>query len=510
MRENENRFRLLFEGHDAIMLLTEPDTGAIVDANTAAIQFYGYSRETLCKMAIEDINCLEADQALARKRHDKIHGQDYFVSSHRLSTGEIRTVEVHSSLIDTQGQIFMFSIVHDVTERNLAEQEKMALQTKLFQSQKIEALGTLVAGIAHDFNNILQIVLGYSQLLLDDRKKGEPDYEDLQTIIRSGKEGAELVEKLLAFRQQRQIFPVPLELNHQINHLSTLISRKLPTSVQIDLNLADGPTTIRADHNQIDQVVMELAINASEAMPHGGKLKIATAIVSLNDEYCRSHHGSKPGSYVMLSVTDTGRGMGKDTLDKIFDPFFSTKQRGAIRGTGLGLSVTQGIVQQHGGHITCESELLKGTEIKVYFPALDTSMTTAKPPISRVQSGEAETILVVENSNSVAEFERKVLENNGYNVMVAITGEEAIDIYQARKDQISLVILDLLLLETPERDCLMELVKIEPSISVLVASGYAPEDELHRDIRPLVKGFLHKPFAMAQLLSSVRTALDRD
>ncbi len=510
MSENEKSFRLLFEGHDAIMLLTEPDTGAIIDANTAATQFYGYSREMICRMTIEDIDCLEPDEVLARKRHDKIHGQNYFVSSHRVSTGEVRTVEVHSSPIDTQGQILMFSIVHDVTERNLAEQEKMALQTKLFQSQKVEALGTLVAGIAHDFNNILQIVLGYSQLLLDDKKKGEPDYEDLQTIIRSGKEGAELVEKLLAFRQQRQIFPVPLELNHQINHLSTLISRKLPPSVRIDLNLADSPTTIRADHNQIDQVVMELAINSSEAMPHGGELKIATAIISLNDEYCRSHHAVKPGRYVMLLVTDTGRGMGQETLGKIFDPFFSTKQRGATRGTGLGLSVTQGIVHQHGGHITCESKLGNGTEMKVYFPALDTSMTTAKPPISRVQSGEAETILVVENSNSVAEFERKVLENNGYNVIVAISGEEAIDIYQARKDEISLVILDLLLLETPERDCLTELVKIEPSISVLVASGYAPEDELHRDIRPLVKGFLHKPFAMAQLLTSVRTALDRD
>jgi len=508
--ENEKRFRLLFEGHDAIMLLTEPDTGAIIDANAAATQFYGYSREMICRMTMEDIDCLEPDEVLARKHYDKVHGQNYFVSAHRLSTGEVRTVEVHSSPIDTQGQILMFSIVHDVTERSLAEQEQMALKTQLFQSQKIEALGTLVAGIAHDFNNILQIVLGYSQLLLDDKKKGEPDYEDLQTIIRSGKEGAELVEKLLAFRQQRQIVPVPLELNHQINRLSTSISRKLPPTVRIDLNLADGPTTIRADHNQIDQVVRELAINASEAMPHGGELKIATAIVSLNDEYCKSHHGTKPGSYVVLAVTDTGRGMGKETLSKIFDPFFSTKQRGAIRGTGLGLSVTQGIVQQHGGHITCESKLGNGTEIKVYFPAIDTAMTTAKLSIPGVQSGEAKTILVVENNNSVAEFEQKVLENDGYNVMVAITGKEAIDIYQARKDEISLVILDLLLLETPERDCLMELVKIKPSINVLVASGYSPEDELHRDIRPLVKGFLHKPFAMAQLLASVRTALDSD
>ncbi len=265
----------------------------------------------------------------------------------------------------------MIFVITDITDQLRAEQEKEALKTQLFESQKMEALGTLVGGIAHDFNNMLQIVLGYSQILLDDKKKRDQGYQELQTIIETGEGGADLVKKLLAFGQQGQVIPVPLDLNHQVSQLTTLISRTLPHVVQLDLDLIDGPTTIVADHGQIDQLVMSLAINASEAMPDGGALKISTSTVSLDDDYCKSHLEAKPGTYVMLSVRDTGRGMDKETLARIFDPFFSTKERGSTRGTGLGLSVVQGIVQQQGGHVTCESEPGKGTEFKVYFPSIE-------------------------------------------------------------------------------------------------------------------------------------------
>ena len=398
----------------------------------------------------------------------------------------------------------------EVENHKKTQAEKEAFQAQLFQSQKLEAIGTLVGGIAHDFNNMLQIILGYSQLLLDDKKKGEAGYKELKTIIETGKSGANLVENLLAFGQQGQIFPVPLDLNHQINQLSTLISHTLPHVVQVDLDLIDGPTTIRADHGQIDQLVMNLAINASEAMPNGGRLKIATTKVSLDDEYCRTHYGSKPGGYVMLTVSDTGRGMDQEILVKIFDPFFSTKERGSTRGTGLGLSVVKGIVQQQGGHVTCESEPGKGTAVKVYFPAIEAPLTTAKTVLQTVQSEGTETILVVEDNIPVAELERRFLANAGYEVIVATNGQEALDIYQTRKEEISLVILDLLMPEMSGRDCLMELLKIDPSVKVLIASGYAPEDELHKEISPLVKGFLHKPFAITALPVEVRSVLDSD
>lgn len=395
----------------------------------------------------------------------------------------------------------------DITERKRAEQEKHDLQAQLFQSQKMEALGTLVGGIAHDFNNMLQIVLGYSQILLDDKQKTEQGYRELQTIIETCQGGADLVKKLLALGQQGQVIPVPLDLNHQISQLTTLISRTLPQVVQLELNLIDGPTTIRSDHGQIDQLVMSLAINASEAMPNGGALKISTSVVSLDDDYCKSRLEAKPGPYVMLSVRDTGRGMDKETLTRIFDPFFSTKERGSTRGTGLGLSVVRGIVQQQGGHVTCESEPGKGTEFKIYFPSIEEPLMSAKMLDPQVQSGTPQTILVVEDNVPVAELERRGLENAGYSVITATSGQEALDVYQTGIGAISMVILDLVMPEMTGKDCLMELLKIDPSVKVLIASGYSPGDELHKEIGPFVKGFVHKPFGMAQLLDSVEAVL---
>jgi PAS domain S-box-containing protein len=411
-------------------------------------------------------------------------------------------------VFDEAGNLIgVVEIAEDITDRVREEKENEMLKAQLFQSQKLEALGTLVGGIAHDFNNMLQIIIGYADFLLIDKAKGAPGHKELQIIIDAGQGGAELVKKLLAFGQQAQVIPRPIDLNEQIRSLATLISRTLPNVVQLDLDLAEGPTTIRAERGQIEQLFMNLAINASEAMPNGGRLKISTETVSLNDEYCRRHNGVQAGSYVMLMVSDTGRGMDKETLARIFDPFFSTKQRGSTRGTGLGLSVVQGIVQQHGGHVTCESEPGKGTEFKVRFPSIETSVISAKTIPPKVQSAGTETVLVVEDNIPVAELERKALRSAGYNVILANNGKDALDIYRTRKEEISLLILDLLLPKMLGRDCLMELLKIDPSVKVLIASGYAPEDQLHREISSLVKGFIQKPFGMAELLEAVKYAL---
>ena len=388
-----------------------------------------------------------------------------------------------------------------------AEQEREALRTQLMQSQKMEALGTLVGGIAHDFNNMLQSILGYSEMLLIGKQKGDLGYDDLQTIIQTARGGADLVMKLLAFGQQAPIFPIPLELNHEIKELITLISRTFAQGIQIDVDFTDGPTTIRADPKQIAQVIMNLAINSSEAMPNGGRLKVATKAVSLDEKYCRSLRGAKPGGFVMLSVNDTGRGMDKETLLKVFDPFFSTKERGSPRGTGLGLSVVKGIVEQQGGHITCESQPGKGTEFRIYFPAIDTPLVALETTVPAAHSGGSETILVVEDTESVVDLEERILGNAGYTVIKSTDGKKALEIYSARRQEISLVILDLIMPEMSGRECLMKLLKIDPSVSVLIASGYSPSDELHDEIRPLVKGFLHKPFGVAQLLITVSSAL---
>lgn len=408
---------------------------------------------------------------------------------------------------DSLGRRLLGGVALDISEQKKYEQEKEALQNRLFESQKMESLGTLVGGIAHDFNNMLQIIVGYAQLHLDATKLPEPVYDDLQTIIRTSMEGAELVRKLLAFGQQAQTIPTEIDLNDRIRELATLMSRTLPHVIGLNLDLTDRPTVILADPGEIGQLVMNLAINASEAMPEGGDLKILTSIVTLDDNYCKSHPEAKPGDYVMLCVKDTGRGMDEDTKSRIFDPFFSTKQRGSTRGTGLGLSVVRGIVQQRGGHTTCESVPGKGTEFKVYFPVVESVSQATQHIDSQVQPVETKIILVVEDNIAVAQLEKRGLENAGYKVIVARNGKEAIDLFQTRSDQIALVILDLIMPEMSGRDCLMGLVKIDPAVRVLIASGYSPEDELNREITPLVKGFVHKPFAITELINAVQSAL---
>ncbi len=503
LRESEQRFKSLAEGSFEGILISR--NGVILDANENVVAFSGYNLNELIGMKIADLTS-EKYRSVAIK-HFELNSEEIYESECLSKQGSTIPMLIRGKQIIYDGRPARVTSVRDLSLQKRIEQEKEALLLQLMESQKMEALGTLVNGIAHDFNNILAVMLGYSQLLLDDKKKGEPGYEDLQAIIRTGEGGADLVKKLVAFGQQSPISTVLLDLNLQVSQVSALLSRTLPLVVQVDLDLTDGPTRILADHSQIDQLVINLAINASAAMPVGGRIKIATKTVSLDDEYCTTHHGVKPGGYVMLSVSDTGIGMDKETLAKAFDPFFSTKQKGSTRGTGLGLSIVLGIVRQHGGHITCESEPDKGTEFKVYFPAIESQRNKAE---MSSQSGETRTVLLVEAEPTVADFGRRILTSAGYNVITATSGRTAIEIYRTRKDEISLVILDLFIPEMSGSDCLMELLKINPSVKVLIASGYAPEDESHLEISPLVRGIVHKPFAIAELLRAVGSATGSD
>ncbi|MGO8878960.1 MAG: PAS domain S-box protein [Desulfomonilaceae bacterium] len=508
LRKSEQKYRRLVENAYDIVYTTDPN-GCFTFVNPACLQHIRYSLEELIGRNYVEFIPEEYREPIGRfygRQFVKKIPDTYYEFPFMTKNGETRWYGQKTQLLMEKDSIVGFqSIARDITERRQAEQEKQALQAQLFQSQKMEALGTLVGGIAHDFNNMLQVILGYSQLLLEDKKKDDLGCKDLQTIIQAGKGGADLVNKLLAFGQQAATFPVNLDLNHQIRELIPLISRTLPQVVKIDIDLTHGPVMIHADSKQIDQVVMNLAINASEAMPNGGRVKIGTTTVTLNDEYCGFHSGVKPGKYVMLSLSDTGLGMDKEMLAKIFEPFFSTKQRGSTRGTGLGLSVVQGIVEKHRGHVICESEPGKGSEFRIYFPAIESGSTTQKETFSSTQSAGTETILVVEDVPPVAELAQRILANAGYSVITANNGREALEIYQTRRGQISLVILDLIMPEMSGKDCLMELVKIDPSVKVLIASGFSPSDELHKEIDPLVKGFMQKPFGMTQLLDAVRS-----
>ncbi|MGO8880333.1 MAG: PAS domain S-box protein [Desulfomonilaceae bacterium] len=402
----------------------------------------------------------------------------------------------------------VIATIADITPSKKAEQEKEALMAQLVQSQKMEAIGTLVGGLAHDFNNMLQIILGYTQLLMMDKGEDHGDYPDLLSIVRTVKDGADMVNKLLMFGREAPVRPVTLDLNHKTKKIITLISHTLPKMIDVKFTPADAPLFIHADPGQMEQVVMNLAINASDAMPDGGRLTIQTKMVELDDEYCRLRHGIKPGQYVMLCVSDTGRGMDEPTVARIFEPFFSTKEKGSTKGTGLGLSVVQGIVEQHGGHITCDSEPGKGTELKIYFPAAEPPQKSLQQRRSPTQTRSVGAILLVEDDPLVVDQAHRLLSHAGYPIITATNGSEALEVYKSRKEEISLVILDLLMPVMSGRDCLKELVKIDPSVRVLIASGFSPDTHLEEEIMRFAKGFVHKPYNISQLLTAIGSTLN--
>jgi PAS domain S-box-containing protein len=422
--------------------------------------------------------------------------------------GSLFDADMRMKLVDANAhESLAVAIIIDITEQLKNERERELLRAELLQAQKMEAIGTLVGGIAHDFNNMLQVILGYSQMLLEEKSPDHPDYEDLREIVRASEQEAELVRRLLVFAKQTPSEKVTTELNFQVRGMINLLSRTFPKMIDIKLDLADGLNMIMADPVQIDQVIMNLTINAQESMPEGGRMEIKTRNVTLDDEYACSKPGLKSGKYVMLSISDTGLGMDQQTLSRIFEPFFSTKERDSTRGTGLGLSIVLGIVEQHEGHIICESDPEKGSEFRVYFPAIEFVEKTEELVKKSLNPSRTGTILLVEDEPLVAEFGKRILSGAGYTVIVGRNGREALDIYQKRKDEISLVVLDLMMPEMSGRDCLKELVKLDPSVKVIIATGFAINGALEEEITPFIRGIVKKPFRISDLVWAIQDAL---
>jgi PAS domain S-box-containing protein len=405
-----------------------------------------------------------------------------------------------SPIKDDSGKIVSYvAVKRDVTK-------EVSLQKQLLQSQKMEAIGTLAGGIAHDFNNLLQVTQGYSELLLTEKQEDDPEYPDLLKVFQAAKNGAELVKQLLTFSRKLEPKPIPLNLNRQITQFETLLRRTIPKMIDIQLDLADSLEEINADPTQIELVFMNLAVNARDAMPDGGSLVVTTRNVTLDHEYCRLHVGTKPGRYVLLKISDTGEGMDEKTVQHIFEPFYTTKEIG--RGTGLGLAMVYGIITQHGGYITCESERGRGTGFEIYLPAFETEKDSGDEQDSLLQAFGTETILVVDDEDLVRELAKRMLSKAGYTILAASNCREALDVYKKNKGSISLVILDLIMPEIGGQQCLDELLKIEPEVKVLVASGYAGDSSSRQAIARGAKGFISKPFRVKNLLSDVRKILD--
>ena len=503
LKESEQLFRTLVEGApDAIFVQTNLQFSYL---NGSALALFGLeSEEQLLGRPVLDLihpssrdSVREHIEFIDRTREkDPLHEESVLRAD-----GSSVLVEISAVPVNFKGENGALIFVRDITERKKMERQ-------LQQAQKMEAVGTLAGGISHDFNNLLQAINGFTQILLMDKSKSDPDYHKLKSIETAGGRAAELVKQLLFFSRKVEAKRKPLDLNMEVRQAHGILERTIPKMIDIDFRPGGPLWPVNADQVQIEQVLLNLGVNAADAMPEGGRLLLETENIIIGQDFVHTHLGAKAGRYVLLNVSDTGHGMNRETLEHIFEPFFTTKEIG--RGTGLGLASVFGIVKSHGGYITCYSEVGRGTNFKIYLPATeDDSRDDFTASAGDTPSGGFETILLVDDEEAIRDFASQLLGKFGYTVITAASGEEALAIYSNRRDQIDLVILDIGMPGMGGHKCMRELQGLDPLLKVIVASGYPVNGEINRSLRDGAAGYVGKPYRLADLLKTVRTVLDQ-
>jgi|GEM_PF-431505 len=505
LREREQMFRLLSE--QSLMSVAILQDGIYQYANQAMSDVCEYSVEEILNWGPEQFlevihpgdRSLVLEQARMKQTGDPRQEINY---AFRIITksGQTKWVEIYSKTIRFRDRGANLLTMIDITGRKQAEEQ-------LLQSQKMEAIGTLAGGVAHDVNNLLQVILGHADMLLLRGTLDEKSDKSLAAIRGAALNGADLVKRVLTFSRKTEPVKRPLNLSDEVRRVEGLLERTIPRMICLELSLERNLRMIGADPSQIEQILLNLAVNARDAMPEGGRLSFETKNTTIRAHYCRTHPGVKPGKYVLLTVSDTGQGMDKGILDRIFEPFFTTKEPG--KGTGLGLSMVFGVVKSHGGHITCYSEAGVGSTFRIYFPVLGEYLLPDLATTSEMPAGGTETLLLVDDEEAVRGLGAEMLELAGYTVLTAANGQEALEVYRTEGASISLVILDLIMPVMSGRKCLEELLKMNPNAKVLIASGYAANGPAKEAREGGAAGFVGKPFDLKEILLAVRKSLDR-
>jgi two-component system, cell cycle sensor histidine kinase and response regulator CckA len=494
------QYRALFENSPLPKFLHDNETLRYLAVNDAAITHYGYSREEFLTMTPADLSPVENDAAtMAVASAPGVEATTAGIHRHRKADGTSIEVEITAQKFVFLGRPCGLTIAIDITERN-------RLEAQLRQAQKMEAMGNLAGGVAHDFNNLLSVILSYSTILAEPLKPGDPMRADLEEISRAGTRAAELTRQLLAFSRQQILEPRVLDLNEAMSGISKMLQRLVGEDVELNVVMGPSLGTVRADPGQIEQVIMNLVVNARDAMPTGGKLTIETSNVELDLGYASQHSGVEAGPYVMLAVTDTGTGMEPATIARMFDPFFTTRELG--RGTGLGLSTVFGIVQQTGGNIWVYSEPGSGTTIKVYLPR-SSGVPADVPEVSAPSRHQAsETILLVEDDESVRVVIRTILERTGYRVLEAKSGGDALLICEQHTATIHLLLTDVVMPRMSGRILAERLAPLRPFMKVVFMSGYTDDAVVRHGVLDSGVAFLQKPIGPETLTKKLRDVLD--
>ncbi len=481
--------------------------GKITFSNRAYNHMHGYDEGEITGMYIWDFKKTEKEktdlQQYFKYLVQKQIKPERFISQNVRKDGSIFDVEVDWAFKrDSLGRHTGFiSVITDVTD-------KKKLEEQLRQSQKMEAIGQLTGGIAHDFNNILTIINGYSDLMLAKLRRDDPSFEPVQQIKEAAYRASSLTSQLLAFSRKQILNPVILDLNHLIRQMEKMLRRLIGEDIDLRTIYDDNISTIKADSSQIEQVILNLAVNARDAMPRGGKLIIETAMVNFTEEYVRLHEDVSEGRFVMMAVSDTGTGIDEATKPRIFEPFFTTKEK--ERGTGLGLSTVYGIVKQSGGSIWVYSEPGKGTIFKVYFPAVKKGSATKAEQKELLRLHSDETILVVEDDEGVRNLVVITLKKYGYQPIVAANGAEALKKVDEFRGRIDLLLTDVIMPKIGGSELSDSLVKKLPNLKVLFMSGYTDKSIIDHGV--LQKGihFIQKPFSPEALIRKLRQVFDEN
>jgi two-component system cell cycle sensor histidine kinase/response regulator CckA len=510
LRESEERFRQMYD--EAPVGYHELDReGRIIRVNRRELEMLGYNEEELLRRPVWKFVVEEemTRQVILAKIAGDVSFHETFERTYRRKDGTTLPVMIQDRIIrDKKGRILgIRSMIEDITERRRAEEALQKSEEQLRQWQRVEAIGRLAGGVAHDFNNLLMTIKGCSELLLGGLDPRDLRREEVEEIRKAAERATALTRQLLAFGRRQVLQPQVLDLNEVVANMDRMLQRLIGEDIQLFTVLDPQLWPVKVDPGQIEQVIMNLAVNARDAMRGGGKLTIETANVILDEDYARRHVSVKPGPCVMLAVTDNGCGMDKETQSHLFEPFFTTKETG--EGTGLGLSTVYGIVKQSGGNIWAYSELGQGTTFKIYLPRIEEAVRTYRPKAGRaVSPGGSETILLVEDEEAVRTIVSKILQNKGYTVLEAHHGIEALQICEHHEGLIHLMVTDVVMPMMSGRELAERLTMLRPEIRVLFMSGYPDNAIVHHGVLGAGTAFLQKPFTLNALECKVRELLD--
>lgn len=508
LQDSEQRFRTLVDyAADAIFLSDQ--TGRLVDVNAQACQSLGYSREELLAMEVTDVDpCARIEDHRGKLWPTMAPNQPVTVlSQHRRKDGSLFPVEVRAVLISRHETSFILGFARDISERRQAEEERQRLQEQLIQSQKLEAVGRLAGGVAHDFNNMLSVILGYTDILLAESPVEDAAHAKITEIKLAAQRSADLTRQLLAFARRQTVSPQVIDLNRTVAGMHRMLGRLIGENIELTWSPGPAPWTLKMDPSQVDQILANLCVNASDAIGGVGRIRIETGNVVIDQAYADLHQEALPGEYVKLMVSDNGCGIEPGDLPLVFEPFFTTKRQG--KGTGLGLATVYGIVRQNRGFVKVCSEPGVGTTFTIYLPRFGAEGGASE---GRALPGElhpgSETILVVEDEPSVLLLTCRLLEKLGYTVLAAATPGEALKQAQAQGGAIDLLITDVIMPEMNGRELAARLLPACPGGKCLYVSGYTANVIGSQLSAMDGVGFLQKPFSIKELGDKVREVLE--